>query len=640
MQIIAGYSLETRRLVARSPRLAPALTQTQIRKLAPIVIVKRRPVVDESQERRVDPTIFDLAAMHWLTKWKRRNTEDLREPLPGSGLVVGGEVSLPWMQYVRAVARNQTPGALRVHRVHKLEEHTIAPCENHVMVPLGWRALSYKEILTRFVGHRYKYIPQATHIHEIEMRAVDGDTDGKYQWSCRRCDQRGFEDYTVETLARATGVVWHGCVKCSAAGFRASLSRREFFKRGLGAAAGFEVWTRGFSPLRPVPYVPPAYGAGNSFIVRWNATNPNGGDGTDASPYGSFEKARTSVRANNGDTVQGRGSDTDGARYNESFDNRHRFPSGSSYALATVVTNDGDHTPTIKPTPAAADIFEMGGSGSQYVVFGGLTLDCNGSGNFGFRFRSSLGSQPENAAHHIRVDGCDLRNKNTHDYCALILNHASHHIEVLNSALHDVIALSNEHGVYQDGQDNLVSGCDMSAISGYCIHPYNDEPGEASDRSVYRRNSAHSGPGLGIMVSCADCLCYYNYVYANSGQAASGGLDVRPFQTGVLNAKVLNNTVAGNPSGGIRIREDARSTFLRNNVSVRNEGYGDFVDGSSSTDHARGSTNSWNIPGFIAGLGTSMAAHIAAGTFPETTVKDHDGKAVPSASPDIGAFQR
>jgi len=578
-----------------------------------------------------------------LQRWRRFNTERLLEPEPGSGIVRRGEVSLPWRQYVTQAARGRVSPALRVHAITELYEHTIAPCEHHTTVPVGEESVTWKEIKQRFLSTKTKYIPQATHLHEITLREIDQ----MIEWRCKKCDQSGFEDYTLDTLAATTHLVWHGCIRC-AIEKRAWLDRRTFLRWGLGAGLGYAAWISNFDGWIPIPFVPPARAVADTFYVATTGSDTTG-NGSSALPWRTYEKARTQMVANDGDVVLGRTGD-----YAESFNVTHQFPASTSFAVATIVGADSGHIPVIKPPTDPA--FHHTGSARQYIIIRQLTFDFLSGAKGAYVGTVSTAGNLSTAAHHNRFDRCTGHHNNLGN--GIFVVSGGHHHEFIRCVGHDYTYTASpgaSHCVYPAGADNLIEGCEAYLGTGYLAHLFSDDAIESTDRSVVRSNLMHNTNGRGILVqpsagiSGADILIYNNIAWGcgGTGFAGGGALKLRRAPT---NVGIYNNTVVDNPQGGIVIGVSGETvpsgTRLRNNISYGNTTF-QFNDFGTSTD-VTGSTNSWQIGGYNPNFvnqagrdfhltinsvssinaGESQATQLNSGTFPSSPI-DYDGTVRP-----------
>ena len=665
-----SYTLETQRLVGRriAQRKAPALTREQIAKLAPTIIVKRPQVVDESKERREQPTIFDLADLTPLARWQRGHCETLRKPLPGSGLVVSGEVSLPWRKYAQAAARNKVPPALRTRQVVNYYEHNIAPCEDHKLVSMGEQSLTLKELRELFLPE-YKYIVHAPCLHRVSYR-VEED---QYKWICK-CGEWGFTDYGPSTLGRATGVAWYGCLKCAAPNWVPELSRRRFLQWGVGAGLSYTAWLRAFSPFTPIPYVPPAEGAPNTIFVDNN--QGAAGNGLTGSPYNRLELARAGGAGNvvvggNADVVKCRT-----ATMLESFDTSHVFASGTTYANAATITKDTGNTPTIK-MPVATGGFQHD-SGHNYIIYDGLKFDCVNGDVFQGSAIIMAGASLATGSHHIRTQNCEgFSLKPDSGFWTTRIGHSQ---ESISNIWRNSIGNGQGagcHGNYIGSNDCLVQGQLCYGLAGLGMQAFDNNAQDAQGnnthvfhrlitrRCTFRSADPTAGRRGGMLhdargaIGGNDCLSYYIRMYEVL-DTSTGCLNVR----GVMQrANFFNFVIADNLTTGVRngVTTDGGVPNLskfRNIISVSNPA--NFIDNGTNTDQA-GLTNSWQIGGFTAafvnqaardyhlqsissgrGIGVAITGHtnssIYDAAFREASIIDLDGVAVGSTI-DAGVYQ-
>jgi len=589
--------------------------------------------------------------------------EVLLEPLPGSRLVVVGEVSLPWRQYVKAAAANQLPPIMRVRQLFEAYEHTIAPCEDHVMVPAGQRAVTWRELKERFLDPGYKYFPQATHLHEV-VRVIDGQM---IRWSCLLCSQWGFEAYTIDTLAATTHLVTHRCVKCSAPRWKPQLDRRTFIRWGLGAGLGYSAWIANFPPLKEYPFVPPAWGVPTTFYVDFLNGNDTTGTGTSGAPWKTIEKGRQALAArgaNNGDTLLARGTDgTTSTYYPEAFGPSTLFPAGNADNNRTVIAADTGHTPVIRSLAAGAGSFgciiHTNTSAQQYLHFRGLVLDgVNLTNNEAdcYRLDASTTDTPSTAAHHMRIQTSTLRNNDIGSLSqGVFYDSGPHDNEIISCTLRDNGPAGNTlcHGTYIGGPDNLTQGCDAFGNSGNGYQEFASASSDIGDRNVLRKNRGRSNGASGIFFGNGTSkLAYYNRVEDNS----TSGMSIRSSGgNSVVNSFVLNNTSVANAVNGFTHTSGATGTTLKNNIAFSN-GTNFANTGGTITSNTN---NTWNLSitdplftDFAArnlhlqtgspckDVGANVASTINSGTWALTPLTDTDGVSVPQGlATDLGAFE-
>jgi hypothetical protein len=347
-----------------------------------------------------------------------------------------------------------------------------------------------------------------------------------------------------------------------------------------------------------------------------------------------------------------------------------QMPAGSSYALATTVTKDTGHTPTILRTSTAVNyVVETGGSAQQYIIYDNLIFVLSNQQGGAFYLQSS-NATIANGSHHQRISNTTMRagrNAAGQQSQAGAVFAYGHHFEIVDSHITDGsppsgIFDSGQHGLYVYATDCLADHLEYSDAEGYCIHAYHTSL--RSDRSVYRFLKAHAGSlsRTGARINSTDSMIYYSLIY-DSGQAAGSGIIVQGDTHNPTNVRILNNTVTLNARTGINITATgsgflgASATVLRNNISVSNNP--DYTDLGSNTN-TTGSTNSWQIASFNADfvnstardfhLGTNSSAIGAAGNidstinsgdFALTPLVDFDDVSVPqNTTRDIGALER
>jgi parallel beta-helix repeat protein len=253
-----------------------------------------------------------------------------------------------------------------------------------------------------------------------------------------------------------------------------------------------------------------------------------------------------------------------GGTYNEVVDDNNikPFPQGSSWNNAVTIAGypneiailhgSGDHTLGL-------------GQQTWYVIFDNIVIDGSGS-TFGVSFFGST---------FVRFQNSEVKNAQA---SGILSNLAVPNFnEYLHLKLHHNGSSRFDHGIYLEGQNNLIDGCEMYNNIGYGIHIYNGGGGTGSN--TIRNNSVHNNLGDGgvTLSSGNNHLFYNNIVYNNNGYGITIGFG------GADNTQIYNNTIYGNSYYAINLRGGVSNTKIRNNIFFSNNS--DSIDdfGSSGT---------------------------------------------------------
>jgi len=253
------------------------------------------------------------------------------------------------------------------------------------------------------------------------------------------------------------------------------------------------------------------------------------------------------------------------------------FRSGSSWEQPVKVTAYPGHRPVIiPPDDGEACLYFVD---TKYFVLDGFILDSapNGQG-VGITWGTGF---PQ--AHHIELRNCEIKNSKGQgiltggDGCRFI-----------NLDVHDNGTDGLTHGIYLNGDGNLIDGGRYYRNVGWGIHVYP----KATNTTVRNVRCFENGAtGLGLVWG-SNNVAYNNVVYRNgSGIHLSGD-----------SPRCYNNTVYGNRGEGLSVANagngprGTRKADVRNNIVFKNE--------SEISDYATGtgtilSNNFTNDPEFV-----------------------------------------
>jgi parallel beta-helix repeat protein len=334
-------------------------------------------------------------------------------------------------------------------------------------------------------------------------------------------------------------------------------------------------------------------------------------------------------------------------------------PSGTSWNNKVRVANYPGETVWLTPLSAATSaggksiVIWLDGN-FTYVEFDGINLDGrNLPGGLNLWVSTNNGNDP----HHIRFQNAEVIAGLISGSAAIQLG--SHNRagqtganELINVTIHGggVPGLCgwqcNSYGVYVEGPNNLIDGCDIYDTSGAGIHIYNAS-GDSPDNNTVRNNRIHDitrtgslDQVWGIIVTGNNNHIYNNVIYRiNVGNPIQGNAGLVVYAAS--NTEVYNNTVYGNSGWGIVTSLLAYGSVVRNNISYGNRqgNYFDYGIGTFQTN------NLFSDPRFVnAGGGdfrlTAGSPAIDAGAYLDRYPYDQLGVSRPQGNGyDIGAYE-
>lgn len=299
------------------------------------------------------------------------------------------------------------------------------------------------------------------------------------------------------------------------------------------------------------------------------------------------------------------------------------IPSGSNLGSGATVIRAVNRRQVIL-NPSNSGIIGPG-SNAAYIIFQGLVADganCSNAASC-----DSLVGVAGNS-HHIRFDDVEVKNGK----CNLVQfsppaggGGGATFSEFINGSLHDNainqcstggIASGSGYGVYNSGQNNLISHNVMFNLSAYGIHGYSDYGGV--NNNTYSFNVIHDvGRDLshnfwsGILAaSGSNNQVIGNVIYNNANAAGAGSC------CGATNTKFYNNTIYNNTTPYSALGWTSNTETLQNNIVYQNStdmgGSGTPTFGGNWCTSA-GTGCAYNgVPGFVsAGTGDF---HLSAGS--------------------------
>ena len=307
-----------------------------------------------------------------------------------------------------------------------------------------------------------------------------------------------------------------------------------------------------------------------TFFVAPNGSNSN--PGTEARPFLTIAK---------GMSVLGPGKTLyiKAGTYSESLGNK--VPAGRSWRSPVTVAAYRGNAVIIQPA-GGGYVFNPAGSRSCYIILRGLTLDARNVSLDAVKIDQS-GSNPANAAHHIRIQDCEIRNSRAQ---GILTSVGARHNQIQGCRVHDNGASDFCHGIYITSAYNLVDRCQVYHNAGWGIHVYEEGAVEdsAHDNTVRNNlihdNAAQGARGVGIgLYAGNNNVAYNNILWNNHGAIA--------IDFGATDTQVYNNTCYDNGAGGnagIYIGNGSSGAIVRNNIvmqadlPISNSGSGTIQD--------------------------------------------------------------
>jgi parallel beta-helix repeat protein len=309
----------------------------------------------------------------------------------------------------------------------------------------------------------------------------------------------------------------------------------------------------------------------------------------------------------------------------------HNIPRGNSWTQAVTIAAYPGHVVTLRPSGTGSVLRFI--EPQQYIIVRGLVLDAGGVAGDVVKITSSGSGS---AAHHIRIDDCEVKNGTMN---GIMTTDGAHSNEFIGLDVHDNGRSDFNHGMYLSTDSNLVEGSDVHANAGWGIHIYSAYG--STSNNVVRRNRLYNnarvgGRGSGVLVSSGSGhQVYNNLVWGNYA-----GIDAWSRAQNVL---IANNVVYANRWVGIFVVSGAVNTRVQNNITWQNG------DGDDYANQGSGTTQNFNLigvdPHFVNADGAdfhlrSDSPAIDRGTAISSVTVDYDGVSRPQHNAvDIGAFE-
>ena len=373
----------------------------------------------------------------------------------------------------------------------------------------------------------------------------------------------------------------------------------------------------------PAPAPAPAPGPAPSGPVYYvDQTGNDASPGTEAQPFRTIRRGVQALRA--GATLY-----VKSGTYAEYLD---RIPGGTSWSAPVRVVAYPGHTVVLRPS-GVARILQFQDSTTAYISVEGFVLDADYVSHDAVKI--SYGSNSANAAHHIRLLRCEIKNASGN---GVLVTSGSNDNEFIELDVHHNGTNEYTHGFYIASSGNRVENSTIYQNGGTGVHLYAGSS-TVNDNVVHgnwiasNARAGRWGPGISVNNGARNRI-YNNMVMDN----------VRGIQVDYSAAEtdIYNNTIYANTREGIFIGAGSADADVRNNIIYGNSGANYSEDGTRTT-------HSHNLigvnPGFVnAGAGDyrlrADSLAVNAGMILPLVTVDHEGTPRPQHGAfDIGAFE-
>jgi len=260
--------------------------------------------------------------------------------------------------------------------------------------------------------------------------------------------------------------------------------------------------------------------------------------------------------------------------------------SGGGEGSRTVIAGYPGETVTLLPLSDAQQGVLYAPAGATYITFQNLVVD----GTHVTLGASNTGSGGSHS--HLKFIGIESKN-NVSGGAGFFLSGTFNEISGPNCKIHDnrlsgYAPPQAPYGVYMDGQDNTIDGCEIYNNSGYGVHGYDGNFYNQSRNTV--KNSYIHDNGTTNQGNCSGAPCQVAGILLTTGSANRAinnkiinnyaGIDIG--STCASGCAVYNNTIYGNTTGP-GLKTSATSSVIQNNIVVSNPANNIQNDGSSNT---------------------------------------------------------
>jgi len=283
--------------------------------------------------------------------------------------------------------------------------------------------------------------------------------------------------------------------------------------------------------------------------------------------------------------------------YNEylSFNNTQ---GGSSEATRTIVKAHTGETVTITPVGSNLHIIDFFSSKGSWITFDGFVVNGTGMSSTDSTAVKLTYNTSSDAATHIRIQNCDIKNVNSGGYNqGILVDLYATNAEILHNHVHLIgpqtgTGTNLDHAIYIAGPNATVAWNELDHIADGTLQIYSSGSSTATNNAIVHHNYLHDGNVINAghtavtLSSGSNILAYDNVIEGGGVDLSSDGIRVYPTCS---NCKVYNNTINAITNGaecaggcGIYVAAGASSTVVGNN-EITGSGVGISNNGSSTT---------------------------------------------------------
>jgi parallel beta-helix repeat protein len=306
------------------------------------------------------------------------------------------------------------------------------------------------------------------------------------------------------------------------------------------------------------------------------------------------------------------------------------IPSGTSSARTTVRAATGGVV-ILQPTVGTANANDaITISGRSYITLDGLIVDAVNVANQGIRLSG-------NTSHVIIENGAVKnggRGTNTASGHGIFLQDEGTVYNILrNLDIHNNGADSLEHGVYIRSSNNIVEKCRIYSNLGHGIHIFYSS--NRAHNNIIRYNEVYGNGSWGILLGAGDGNIAHNNIVRNNG---NGGM--RTGFSKPQDSQFYYNTIYSNNGRCLHVRSESTNAVLQNNICWKNTSDSILNEGTNTRMEA----NLFDDPSFVDPSAAKFtlratSAAIKRGVQVSGITSDLAGTPIPSAAPDVGAYQ-
>jgi hypothetical protein len=234
------------------------------------------------------------------------------------------------------------------------------------------------------------------------------------------------------------------------------------------------------------------------------------------------------------------------------------IPSGTSTAARTTIRANAGDTVIIRPATGVGPDFLHGVYITKsYVAVDSLVID---GVNVSLPFRLN-GTATGNLLQNSEIKSVQ---KTGGSNCVTVQGSVTN-ASVINNKIHDCgnPAANLHHGIYLKNTGHLVEANEIYNTTSYGVHVYDGT--NRTGNIIVRYNYIHHNGNRGILIGSGDNNIAHHNIVANN---ASYGIEVG--FNAATNQQVYNNTIYGNGLNCINVKTSSSNAKVKNNFCLRN----------------------------------------------------------------------